>query len=114
MEFVVREWDHPKALVFESIEDGNYNPSDNIWYFLTSVSSKAAYSAELVNFLSCQNLTFILGRPKGGAVSDRLRTPLRAAQISIKFRGTILPGFKIIIHLTGVNAIRYWEILHGK
>ncbi|PPQ87792.1 hypothetical protein CVT25_008836 [Psilocybe cyanescens] len=66
-----------------------------MWEAFTFMLSKAGYSAELVNLLSQENLTFNLGRPYNN-VRHRVQTLFGAVRdYLLKFKGSIPSAFKI-------------------
>ncbi|PPQ87782.1 hypothetical protein CVT25_008826 [Psilocybe cyanescens] len=97
VEFAVSAWDEMESLspyVYE-LDQWNF-----VWDALAFMLSKAGYSAELVDTLSKQNLTFNLGRP-GTNVRHQVQTLFGAVcSYLLKFKGSIPSPFKIIINWT--------------
>ncbi|PPQ94103.1 hypothetical protein CVT25_009254 [Psilocybe cyanescens] len=92
VEFAVMAWDETKSTSGEHW--------GLIWDAFAFMLSKAGYSAELVNLLSQQNLTFNLVRP-GTNVCHRVQTLFGAVRnYLLKFNGSSPSPFKIIINWT--------------
>ncbi|PPQ89478.1 hypothetical protein CVT25_012002 [Psilocybe cyanescens] len=97
VEFAVKAWDEIKYILLQRDEDKQW---DLVWDAVAFMLSMAGYSAELVNLLSKQNLTFNLGRP-GTNVRHRVQTLFGAVRnYLLKFKGSNPSPFKIIIDWT--------------
>ncbi|PPQ87794.1 hypothetical protein CVT25_008838 [Psilocybe cyanescens] len=98
VEFAVRAWDETKAIYPHPFQGNQW---DFIWDAFVFILSKARYSAELVNLLGKQNLTFSLGRP-GANVRHRVQILFAAVRnYLLKFKGSSPSPFKIIINWSG-------------
>ncbi|PPQ87784.1 hypothetical protein CVT25_008828 [Psilocybe cyanescens] len=94
VESAVMAWDGTLDL---SPDSSTGNMWDIIWDALAFMLSKAGYSAELVNMLGEQDLTFNLGKP-GTNVRHRIQTLFGAVRgYLLKFNGSTPSPFKIII-----------------
>ncbi|PPQ87780.1 LOW QUALITY PROTEIN: hypothetical protein CVT25_008824 [Psilocybe cyanescens] len=96
VDFAVRAWDRKNHTLNEQW--------DIVWDALAFMISRAGYSAELVNALGQQNLTFNLERPRRN-VRHRIQTLFGAVHsYLLKFKGSIPSPFKITINGTGYSS----------